>query len=161
MIFVTVGTHEQQFNRLVEYMDQWAANHDEPVIIQTGYSRYEPKHCQWKRLYPHEEITELIKEARIVISHGGPSSFVMVLKEKKIPIVVPRQLAYNEHINDHQLDFCRELARRWENIILVEDVDALSNVIERYDDLTKDMRNDYTSNTENFVTRIEDMIEEL
>ena len=23
MIFVTVGTHEQQFNRLIEYMDQW------------------------------------------------------------------------------------------------------------------------------------------
>ena len=24
MIFVTVGTHEQQFNRLVQYMDKWA-----------------------------------------------------------------------------------------------------------------------------------------
>lgn len=33
MIFVTVGTHEQQFNRLVEYMDMWAENHDEKVII--------------------------------------------------------------------------------------------------------------------------------
>lgn len=31
VIFVTVGTHEQQFNRLVEYMDKWAADHDEKV----------------------------------------------------------------------------------------------------------------------------------
>lgn len=29
MIFVTVGTHEQQFNRLVEYMDKWAGEHEE------------------------------------------------------------------------------------------------------------------------------------
>lgn len=26
MIFVTVGTHEQQFNRLVQYMDKWVRN---------------------------------------------------------------------------------------------------------------------------------------
>ena len=47
MIFVTVGTHEQQFNRLVEYMDKWAKEHAEKVIIQTGYSTYEPKHAEW------------------------------------------------------------------------------------------------------------------
>ena len=35
MIFVTVGTHEQPFNRLVEYMDKWAESHDEKVIMQT------------------------------------------------------------------------------------------------------------------------------
>ena len=38
MIFVTVGTHEQQFDRLVEYMDYWAGEHTEDVIIQTGFS---------------------------------------------------------------------------------------------------------------------------
>ena len=32
MIFVTVGTHEQPFNRLVEYMDKWAGEHDEEVV---------------------------------------------------------------------------------------------------------------------------------
>ena len=31
MIFVTVGTHEQQFNRLVQYMDKWASEHEETV----------------------------------------------------------------------------------------------------------------------------------
>ena len=37
MIFVTVGTHEQPFNRLVEYMDQLKENGiiTEDVIIQT------------------------------------------------------------------------------------------------------------------------------
>lgn len=40
MIFVTVGTHEQQFNRLVEYMDKWAIKNDEEVVIQIGYALY-------------------------------------------------------------------------------------------------------------------------
>lgn len=42
MIFVTVGTHEQQFNRLVQYMDKWASEHEEKVVIQSGYCTYEP-----------------------------------------------------------------------------------------------------------------------
>ena len=29
MIFVTVGTHEQSFDRLIDYMDKWAGEHDE------------------------------------------------------------------------------------------------------------------------------------
>ena len=42
MIFVTVGTHEQPFNRLVEKMDSLVAEGviREPVMIQTGYSTY-------------------------------------------------------------------------------------------------------------------------
>lgn len=49
MIFVTVGTHEQPFNRLVEYMDQWAGGHNEEVVIQTGFSSYEPENCKWSK----------------------------------------------------------------------------------------------------------------
>lgn len=44
MVFVTVGTHEQQFDRLVKAVDDLKADGtlDEPVYIQTGYSTYEP-----------------------------------------------------------------------------------------------------------------------
>ena len=40
MIFVTVGTHEQQFNRLIEKVDALAGAGviSEPVIMQTGFS---------------------------------------------------------------------------------------------------------------------------
>ena len=48
MIFVTVGTHEQQFNRLVEYMDKWAAQNEEEIINSCfiAYFRYE---CIWRK----------------------------------------------------------------------------------------------------------------
>lgn len=45
MIFVTVGTHEQPFNRLIECIDNLKKDGviQEDVIIQTGYSTYEPQ----------------------------------------------------------------------------------------------------------------------
>ena len=45
MIFVTVGTHEQPFNRLIEYIDNLKCNGiiTDDVMIQTGFSTYEPK----------------------------------------------------------------------------------------------------------------------
>ena len=51
MIFVTVGTHEQPFNRLVEYIDKLKEKGkiEEEVIIQTGYSTYQPQYCEWKK----------------------------------------------------------------------------------------------------------------
>jgi UDP-N-acetylglucosamine transferase subunit ALG13 len=161
MIFVTVGTHEQQFDRLVSYMDKWAGNNDEEVVIQTGYSGYKPQNCRFSSLYPYEKMIELAEEARLVISHGGPSSFIVPMKAGRIPIVVPRRAEYGEHINDHQLGFCRELKKRWGNIIVVEDIAKLDDVIKRYNEITKDIRNDYKSNNENFCKEFEKIVEAL
>ncbi|MCR5178190.1 MAG: multidrug MFS transporter [Lachnospiraceae bacterium] len=161
MIFVTVGTHEQQFDRLVEYMDKWAGDNDEKVVIQTGYSRYEPGNCQWSRMYPCGKMSELTDEARIVISHGGPASFISSLRTGRIPVIVPRRVKFHEHVNDHQVRFCRELAARWGNIIVVEDINRLGDVIKGYDDITRNMKRVFTSNNENFCREFETIVENL
>ena len=43
MIFVTVGTHEQPFNRLIQKIDELKKDGtiQDDVIIQTGFSTYE------------------------------------------------------------------------------------------------------------------------
>lgn len=150
MIFVTVGTHEQQFNRLVEYMDKWAANHDEEVIIQTGFSTYEPKYATWSKLYPYEKMIEMVENARIVITHGGPSSFIMPLQIGKIPIVVPRNHEFDEHVNNHQVAFACAVAKRQKNIIVVKDVEKIDNVLENYEKLVVQMTNGLESNNSKF-----------
>ena len=161
MIFVTVGTHEQQFDRLVRYMDEWAGWNDEEVIIQTGYSRYKPLNCRYHSMISYDKMTELAAKARIVISHGGPASFIIPLKAGKVPVIVPRRSEYNEHINDHQLLFCRELSKRWKDIIVVEDTDELGDVIGRYEEITKDITVDYKSNNERFCRRFERIVESM
>ena len=64
MIFVTVGTHEQQFDRLIKCVDKLKEDGTikEDVIIQTGFSTYEPKYCTWKKLFPYNEMLENVKK---------------------------------------------------------------------------------------------------
>ncbi|MBQ8306757.1 MAG: multidrug MFS transporter [Blautia sp.] len=161
MIFVTVGTHEQPFNRLVEYMDKWANEHDEEVVIQTGFSTYEPKHSRWQKLFPYSEMIKNVADARIVITHGGPSSFIMPLQIGKVPIVVPRKHEFDEHVNDHQVDFCRKVAERQGNIIVVEDASKLGETLEKYDDTIRVMKSGLTSNNERFCKEFSKIVDEM
>lgn len=73
MIFVTVGTHEQQFNRLVKAVDELRADGilTEPVFIQTGYSTYEPIHCDHSRFVPFHQMKNYMEVADVVITHGA------------------------------------------------------------------------------------------
>ena len=163
MIFVTVGTHEQQFNRLVECVDQMKEKGllEEEVIIQTGFSTYEPKHCTWQKLLPFQQMVKNVELARIVITHGGPSSFIMPLQIGKIPIVVPRQKQYEEHVNDHQVDFCRAVSQRQGNIILAEEMDALEQAILNYDEITAGMTAGQSSNNAKFNEAFGALVEGL
>lgn len=161
MIFVIVGTHEQQFNRLIEYMDNWAALHDEPVFIQTGFSTYAPKYCSWQDFLPHENFNNKISEARIIITHGGPSSFIASLQMGKIPIVVPRQYRFREHVNDHQIDFCMKYKNRMGNIIVVQSIDKLGDAIVGYDESVTGLENNYKSNNNKFCIEFSNIVDEM
>lgn len=165
MIFVTVGTHEQPFNRLLEYIDKLKENGmiTEEVIMQTGFSTYQPKYCEWEKLYPFSKMKEFVEKARIVITHGGPSSFIMPLQIGKIPVVVPRQKRYGEHINDHQIDFCREVARRQGNIMEVEEMEQLGQVLKNYNSMTAKMEAELRngSNNEKFCREFERIVDDM
>lgn len=163
MIFVTVGTHEQAFNRLVEYIDNLKKNGviKEEVILQIGYSTYEPKYCKWQKLYPYQEMIKLVEQARIVITHGGPSSFIMPLQIGKTPIVVPRRLDFNEHVNDHQVSFSKAVAERMGTIIVVEELKDLEDTILNYDVIVGKMGNELKSNNAKFNTDLSKIVDEM
>ena len=159
MIFVTVGTHEQQFDRLIKKIDEMGLQ--EEVIMQTGYCDYEPKNCKFQKFFDFDEMKELADKARIIITHGGPSSFIMALERKKIPIVVPRRAEFNEHVNDHQVKFCHAVADKQGTIVVIDDVDELENVIKNYDTITADMAKGMTFNNQRFCEGIEDIVNSL
>lgn len=160
MIFVTVGTHEQPFNRLIQKVDELKRDGviTEDVIMQIGYSTYEPKYCKWSKLLPYKEMEENNKNARIVITHGGPASFIAPLQIGKIPIVVPRQLQFNEHVNDHQVEFSKNVSERMGNIIVVEDVDKLGETITNYDQIVSTMKSSTASNNKKFNEEFEKIV---
>lgn len=139
MIFVTVGTHEQSFRRLVEYMDRWAGEHAEEVFIQCGYTKYAAKNAKTKDFLTRDEMLGQIRKARIVITHGGPACYTEVQRCGKFPIVVPRCHKLGEQYDDHQLEIGREYKKRYNTILLVENIEELASYIDRYDELIKDM----------------------
>lgn len=163
MIFVTVGTHEQPFDRLIECIDNLKKDGiiKEEVIMQTGFSNYEPKYCKWKKMLSYRRMVECVSEARIVITHGGPASFLMSLQMGKTPIVVPRQKKYNEHVNDHQVEFAEQVAKRMGNIIIVEDIKNLERTIQNYNEIVSHINNSMKSNNWKFNENLEKMVDEL
>lgn len=163
MIFVTVGTHEQPFNRLIKKIDELVANGDikEKVIVQTGFSTYKPEHCEAHKMMSFDEMQQALKNARIVITHGGPSSFIEALQFGKVPIVVPRQEKYHEHVNNHQVEFTKLIAKRMNNIIPVYDVNDLLDTIDNYDEIAKTKNAGESSNNKRFNDNLEKIINNL
>lgn len=163
MIFVTVGTHEQPFNRLIEYIDNLKRDGKitEDVVMQTGYSTYEPKYCKWDKLLPYKKMEQNVKDAHIVITHGGPASFIMPLQIGKTPIVVPRQHQYGEHVNDHQVDFAKAVVERKKNIILIINIEDLDSAIVSYDVRVKSMKKQNISHNAEFNRKFIALVDEL
>ncbi|TDE68817.1 multidrug MFS transporter [Streptococcus sp. KCJ4932] len=145
MIFVTVGTHEQPFNRLIKEVDRLVETGviKDDVFIQTGYSTYEPKFCKWSSLISFDKMNGLMETSDIIITHGGPATFMSAIANGKKPIVVPRQEKYGEHVNDHQVDFSKQVKERYNSIEVVEEISELK------DYLNQDLKIDDSSSSNN------------
>ncbi len=161
MIFVTVGTHEQPFNRLVKKMDLIAKALNEKVIIQSGYSTYIPQYAEYKKFMDYEEMKQNYDKARIIVTHGGPSSFLDAVQLGKIPIVVPRQKKYEEHINNHQVNFCLKVQKKDNNIIVLLDENELVTTIKNYDKIVSKMNLSGSSHNRLFMENFENVVESL
>lgn len=110
MILVTVGTHHQGFNRLVQAMDELAAQVDEPIVIQRGSSTYEPQHAENFQFATGPHMAQLTGKARVVVSHAAAGAIIVALRQGKPLVVVPRLQRFNEVVDDHQLQLAAALA---------------------------------------------------
>ena len=68
MIFVTTGTCEP-FDRLLHAVD--AASIDEELVVQHGFSPVRPHGARCVEFLPFAELVELVREARVVVTHAG------------------------------------------------------------------------------------------
>lgn len=159
MIFVTVGTHEQQFDRLIQAIDQLKMDGviEEEVIMQTGFCKYIPKCCLYEKMMPYQKIQKSMHDARIIITHGGPSSFLLALSIGKTPIVVPRRSEFGEHVNDHQLNFLSELNKRGYNIPFVTDINDLQSMIEKHNNTNVNL----IQNNKQFTNKLKSILIEI
>lgn len=123
MIFVTVGTHHQPFERLLGALDRL----DQELVVQYGPGE-PPAASHAEAFMPFDEMLERFREADTVITHAGVGSIICASREGHVPLVVPRRHDLGEHVDDHQVELTRALAELG-SVIAVWDVDALAESV--------------------------------
>jgi UDP-N-acetylglucosamine transferase subunit ALG13 len=102
LIFVTVGTTEQPFDRLMKAVDE--LDRSEPLVVQYGHSTLVPRDCEAVKFMGFDEMRARIVEARVVLCHAGAGSVLNSLCFGKRPIAAPRLRRFGEMVDDHQVD---------------------------------------------------------
>jgi len=102
MIFATTGTHDQPMDRLLEWLDEWAAESGEEVVVQVMRTDMVPQKVKRVSCVEPQRWRTLVRQARVVVTHAGPASIFEVQELGKTPVVVPRSAALGEHVDDHQ-----------------------------------------------------------
>jgi UDP-N-acetylglucosamine transferase subunit ALG13 len=112
LIFATVGTHHQPFDRFVRVALALARN--EQLVIQHGHTDRIPAGpwVQWHQWLAAEDMTALMRAADVVITHAGVATIVGAVRAGHRPIVVPRRRHLGEHVDDHQLQIVAALEER-------------------------------------------------
>jgi UDP-N-acetylglucosamine transferase subunit ALG13 len=161
LIFVTVGTHEQGMDRLFIQLDKLIESGyiKEEVFAQIGYCNYTPKNYEVKKMIGYDEMDDYVRKSDIVITHGGPGSIFHPLQYNKVPIVVPRNPEFDEHVDDHQILFAKRLEKN-SKIIGVYDIEDLNDVISSYKELTQKC-NTYSSSKNEFVRKFDKVISQI
>jgi UDP-N-acetylglucosamine transferase subunit ALG13 len=110
VLLVTVGTDHHPFGRLLDWIGRWAAAHPGwQVEVQHG-STPAPGYGHAFAFCAHDELQRLLVAADVVVTHGGPATITQARAAGHVPVVVPRQHALGEHVDDHQVLFTRRLA---------------------------------------------------
>lgn len=161
MIFITVGTHEQGMDRLFMEIDKLIDEEiiTDEVFAQIGYTNYKPKNFNYKEMIGYDEMDNLIKKSSIVITHGGPGSIFHPLRYGKIPIVVPRNPQFDEHVDNHQILFAKRLEES-EKIIAIYNIKDLKDCINNYEYLCRSCNIEGEKKQE-FIKKFESIVSKL
>jgi UDP-N-acetylglucosamine transferase subunit ALG13 len=111
-VLVMLGTDHHRFDRLVGWIDEWLARQTGAAVsalVQHGSSAV-PRIARGLDLVPHHELQSYLATAAVVVCHGGPATMLEVRRTGKKPIVVPRDPARREHVDNHQQLFSRRMS---------------------------------------------------
>jgi UDP-N-acetylglucosamine transferase subunit ALG13 len=132
VIFVTVGNY-MGFPRLVRAVDSLKAAGviEEEVLLQiAGTMGFTSQSCTVVPFLAPEKFEQKMRDASIVISHGGAGSMIEAFRAQKMPIVMPRRAKYGEHVDDHQVEGARALAAEGRIILIYETAELPAAILQ-------------------------------
>jgi len=136
MIFLTVGTTKFPFQRLLKAVDEALIKigSKEELIVQSGVSVYQfnYKNVRVFREIPFDKLINYFKEARVIISHGGPATIFLALKYgQNKPLIIPRLSEFKEHVNNHQ-NFFVDSFKKNKMIVEILSSEKVEDIIATY-----------------------------
>lgn len=126
MIFVTVGTHHQPFQRLLDALDTLERS---DLVVQHGPGNPPAGVARAAAYLAFDEMMECFREADAVITHAGAGSILCSIREGNVPFVVPRRHDLGEHVDEHQAELTRALEARG-SVIAVWDIERLPETLD-------------------------------
>ncbi len=134
MIFVSLGTHERPFIRLVKEMDRLSCEGaiKERVVVQLGFTdyRFKSRKIESEKYMSQKKFDRTFRDAEIIITHGGSGNILDAISKGKPVIAVPRLSKFGEHVNDHQLQIVKEMEKMG-NVFAVYDIEKLLETIRK------------------------------
>ncbi len=126
MILVTVGTNGPSFDRLLNEVSGLADG--EELVVQYGPSRVRPAGATHVDYFSFDELSRLVQDARIVVTHAGAGCVLLALAHGHRPFMVPRRRRFGEAVDDHQVLLAKRLAREGLGVY-VDDPRALCDAV--------------------------------
>ena len=156
MIFVSVGTQDKSFTRLLELIDKEIDKGfiNDEVIVQSGYTKYSSKNMKILDYVSKDDFNNYIKTCDLLITHGGVGTIFTGLENNKKIMVMPRLKEYKEHNNDHQLD----ILQSFEDAGYILGFNNEEEFEEKYKMLDNFKVKKYESNTLNMINLVKDFI---
>ncbi len=130
MILVTVG--HKEFDRLIRAMDLVAKTGNEEIIMQIGHKpHYLPQNGKYFSFVKRTEMDDYFNRSEVIISHCSVSSILYAKMYGKPLVTIPRLSCLGEVIDDHQVDFAREMQKGGivDGLFIIHDIDELEQTI--------------------------------
>lgn len=159
MIFLVLGSQKFQMNRLLQKVDSLKEKGiiTDPVVVQKGYSDYEPKHLISHDFLEKSVFEDYLEQADLILCHGGTGVIVTSLKKGKKVIAVPRDRRYGEHVDQHQFQIVK-LFSKLGFIEGVLDVEELETALKNYQTQTY---HPFVSTNQEFMQSLRKDLEDL
>lgn len=108
-VVVSLGTDHHPFDRMLDWIEIGQRRLELDAMVQRGATN-ERDGIESVDYVTADELAGLMRAADAVVCHGGPATISLARRSGHRPIVVPRNPALGEHVDDHQQRYTTKLA---------------------------------------------------